>query len=141
MTQKEFEQLKEILGQLKSINNKLDKVLGKTTEEESPVNKMLRKATSKETSDKQYCQTLVELNKLPFGLSAKQLGWCLMYTPRHHQCGESIQSFIRKQFERQQNKNDYVEQVCSVLRTKYTNENNVGFIQKMIERLKEISGN
>ena len=138
MTQKEFEQLKGILDQLKAINNKLDKMIGKSGEEESPANKLLRKATSKDTTEKEYCQTLVDLNKLPFSLSAKQFAWVIFNTPKHSSCGEAIESFIKKQFEKHENKTEYIDQVAEVLRNKYANDNNSGFIEKMIARLQEI---
>ena len=137
MTQEEEKQLKEMLDQLKSINSKLDKILG-NKDEQSPLNKLLRKVTSKDTNDKQYCEALVDLNKLPFSLSAKQFAWVIFNTPKHHQCGESIQSFIKKQFDKHSQKSEYIEQIAEVLRNKYANDNNSGFIEKMIARLKEI---
>ena len=137
MNDKEFNQLKEILDQLKNINNKLDKMLG-NKEEESPANILLRKATSKDTTEKQYCETLVELNKLPFKLSAKQFAWVVFNTPKHPQMGEAIQSFIKKQFDKHKQKSEYINQVAEVLRNKYANDNNSGFIEKMIVRLKQI---
>ena len=137
MNDKEFNQLKEILDQLKNINNKLDKMLGKN-EEQSPLNILLRKVTSKETTDKQYCEALVELNKLPFALSAKQFAWVVFNTPKHPQVGEAIQNFIKKQFDRQKERNEYKNQVASVLRTKYQKQNNTQFIAKLIARLYQI---
>ena len=141
MNQEEFE--REIKSMFDGLNKKLDKLIKHLdkqlgVEEESPLNKWLRLVTSKDTTDKDYCQALVELNKLPFALSAKQIAWCLVYTPRHANCGESIQIFIKKQFEKHQNKNEYIDSIAEVLRTKYQNDNNVGFIQKMIARLKQI---
>ena len=138
MNEKEFEQLKGMLEQLKSINNKLDKLIGKTNEQDSPANKLLRKATSKETTEKEYCQTLVDLNKLPFNLSAKQFAWVIFNTPKHAECGEAIENFIKKQFEKHSNKVEFIDQVGEVLRNKYANDNNSGFIEKMIARLQEI---
>lgn len=138
MNEKEFEQLKGMLEQLKSINNKLDKLIGKTSEQDSPANKLLRKATSKETTEKEYCQTLVDLNKLPFNLSAKQFAWVIFNTPKHAECGEAIENFIKKQFEKQNDITEYIDSIAEVLRTKYVNDNNSGFIEKMIARLQEI---
>ena len=141
MNQEEFE--REIKSMFDGLNKKLDKLIKHLdkqlgVEEESPLNKWLRLVTSKDTTDKDYCQALVELNKLPFALSAKQIAWCLVYTPRHANCGESIQIFIKKQFEKHQNKNEYINGIAEVLRMKYKNEGNDQYIEKLIQRIQEI---
>ena len=147
MNDKEFEQLKEMVQQVKSINNKLDNIInnldGNRTDsqelkERSIVNGLLHICTHKEFDDKQYTDALRQLGELPFGLSAKQLAWCLVYTPRHPDCGEEIEGFIYKQFGKQKDKTQYVDQIAEVLKTKYTNDNNADFIHKLIARIKEM---
>ena len=138
MTDEEAKQLLGIVDVLKSINNKLDKIIGKSNEDQSPLNKLLRKVTSKETSDKQYGEALVDLNKLPFALSAKQFAWIIFNTPKHYQMGEAIQNFIKRQFEKHQDITEYIDSIAEVLRKQYSNDNNADFIEKMICRLKQI---
>lgn len=144
MTETEEKQLTEIVEHLKAINNKLDTLIGKERTDSQElkdrgiVNGLLHICTHNEFTDKQYTDALRQLNELPFGLSTKQLAWVLMYTPRHPECGEDIEHFIQKQYSKQKDKAQYIEQIASVLRSKYTNDNNADFIEKMIVRLKEI---
>lgn len=144
MTENEEKALIELVEQLRSLNSKLDKLIKNmdkqlgVEEEESLSNKLLKKATSKDTSDKQYCQTLVELNKLPFSLSAKQLAWVVFNALLHKECGQEIRCFIQKQIEKHQNKTDYITQIEKVLRGKYQNDNNYQYVEKLIARIKEI---
>lgn len=146
MTEQEKTELMKIVEQLKAINDKLDTLIGNTKpltdsdelKNRSLVNGLLHICTQKEFNDKQYTDALRQLCELPFGLSAKQLAWVLMYTPRHPECGEDIEHFIQRQFNKQKDKTQYIEQIASVLKSKYTNDNNADFIEKMIVRLKEI---
>lgn len=147
MTQTEKTELKEVVEQLKAINSNMLSIIsrldGNRTDsqelkERGVLNGLLYICTHKEYDDKQYTDALKQISDLPFGLSAKQMAWVLIYTPRHHDCGEQIELFIRRQFEKQHNKNEYINQIASVLRSKYSNDNNADFIEKMIARLNEM---
>ena len=146
MNEKEFEALKDLVKQIKRINNKLDSILDRmdgkkeTTQskDRSITNQLLYICTQKQYSDEQYTNALVQLNQLPFSLSAKQMSWILFNTPKHPDCGEDIEAFIKKQFSKQKNIVEYKEQIGTELRTKYANDNNSGFVEKLIERIAEI---
>lgn len=147
MTQKEFEQLKEIVDQVKSINNRLDSIINRLDgnkgdsqelKERSIVNGLLHICTHKEFTDKQYTDALRQLCELPFGLSTKQLAWILVYCNAHPECGEQIELFIKRQFEKAKDKNEYINGVAEVLRSKYKNDNNDQYIEKLIQRIQEI---
>lgn len=144
MTETEKTELMEIVEQLKAINNKLDSIIGKDKTDSQELknrgilNGLLHICTQPNFDDKQYTDALRQISELPFGLSAKQISWVLMYTPRHPECGEVIQKFIIRQFEKQKDTTEYIDSIAEILRTKYANDNNNGFIEKMIARLKEI---
>lgn len=146
MTKEQFDELKEMVKQVQSINSKLDSIINQMDnksdsqelKERGIINGLLHICTHKEYSDKEYCDALRQLSQLPFGLSSKQLAWILVYCGRHHQSGEQIELFIRKQFEKAKDKNEYIQQVASVLRGKYKNEGNDQYIEKLIQRIQEI---
>lgn len=147
MNEKEFEQLKEIVDQVKSINNRLDSIInrldGNRTDSQELkdrgiVNGLLHICTHKEFTDKQYTDALLQLCELPFGLSTKQVAWILVYCKYHPECGENIELFIKRQFEKAKDKNEYINGVAEVLRMKYKNEGNDQYIEKLIQRIKEI---
>ena len=102
------------------------------------LNGLLHICTHNEFSDKEYCDALRQLSQFPFGLSSKQMAWILVYCNRHPQCGEQIQLFIKRQFEKAKDKSEYIKQIASVLRSKYSNDNNYDFIEKLIARISQI---
>ena len=144
MTEREITELKKIADYLKTINDKLDTILSnrkKPTENDDKknhLNDLFQICTQPNYTDKQYINALRQLGELPFGLSAKQIVWVLAYCRRHPECGEDIEYFIKKQFKKQSDKEKYVEQIASIFRSKYLNDNNVDFIEKMILKLEEI---
>ena len=145
MTEEEKNELMECVKQLKAINSKLDTLIGHTErtdsqelKERSIVNGLLHICTHKEFTDKQYTDALRQLCELPFGLSTKQLAWILVYCNAHPECGEQIELFIKKQFEKAKDKNEYINGVAEVLRSKYKNDNNDQYIEKLIQRIQEI---
>lgn len=146
MTQEEFDELKEMVKQVQSINSKLDSIINQMDSKSDSqelrdrgiLNGLLHICTHKEFSDKEYCDALRQLSQLPFGLSSKQMAWILVYCNRHPQCGEQIELFIKRQFEKSKDKNEYIKQIASVLRSKYSNDNNYDFIEKLIARISQI---
>lgn len=146
MNDKEFEELKEMLKQVRSINSKLDSIIGRLDgksdsqelKERSIVNGLLHICTHKQFTDKQYCDALLQLNDLPFGLSTKQVAWILVYCKYHPECGENIELFIKKQFDKAKEKSEYINGIAEVLRMKYKNEGNDQYIEKLIQRIQEI---
>ena len=147
MTQEELNELKEMVKQVRSINNKLDSIIGhldgnRTDSQELKdrgiVNGLLHICTHKEFDDKQYCDALLQLSEMPFGLSTKQVAWILVYCKYHPECGENIELFIKRQFEKAKDKNEYIDGIAEVLRMKYKNEGNDQYIEKLIQRIQEI---
>ena len=145
MTEEEKNELMECVKQLKAINSKLDKILGHTERTDSQelkdrgiVNGLLHICTQPNFTDKQYTDALRQLCELPFGLSTKQISWVLVYCNRHPQCGEDIELFIKRQFEKAKEKNEYINGIAEVLRSKYKNDNNDQYIEKLIQRIQEI---
>ena len=144
MTENEAKQLLEIVEHLKAINNKLDAIIGKEKTDSQElkdrgiVNGLLHICTHKEFTDKQYTDALRQLSELPFGLSTKQIAWILVYCNSHPQCGEQIELFIKRQFEKAKDKNEYKKGIAEVLRSKYKNDNNDQYIEKLIQRIQEI---
>lgn len=140
------QELKELVKQVKAINNKLEFIINKLDGKKEPnelrdrgiVNGLLHICTQPNYTDKQYTDALKQIGELPFGLSPKQISWCLVYCNRHPNCGEEIQLFIKRQFEKAKDKNEYINQIASVLRSKYSNDNNADYIEKLIQRIQEI---
>ena len=146
MNEQEFNELKEMVKQVQSINSKLDSIINQMDnksdsqelKERGIINGLLYICTHKEYSDKEYCDALRQLSQLSFGLSSKQMAWILVYCNRHPQCGEQIELFIKKQFEKAKDKNEYIQQLSKVLRQKYSNDNNYDYIEKLIARIGQI---
>lgn len=144
MTETEAKQLMEIVEHLKAINNKLDAIIGKERTDSQElkdrgiVNGLLHICTHKEFTDKQYIDALRQLSELPFGLSTKQVAWILVYCNAHPDCGEQIELFIKRQFGKAKDKNEYKKGIAEVLRSKYKNDNNDQYIEKLIQRIQEI---
>lgn len=144
MTETEAKQLTEIVKQLNSINNKLDTLIGKERTDSQElkdrgiVNGLLHICTHKEFTDKQYTDALRQLNELPFGLSTKQIAWILVYCNAHPQCGEQIEIFIKRQIEKSKDYNEYKKGIAEVLRSKYKNDNNDQYIERLIQRIQEL---
>lgn len=135
MTEKEI--IKKLEAIQKQVNDLMKELNGKS--QDNPLNNSFSKAINKETTDEQYVDALKVLKNLPFKLSPKQFAYVVSTSRYHSAVGEDIISFIRKQFSKVNDPEEFVEDVAVILRKHYTTENNGDFIQSLISSLKEIS--
>lgn len=148
MTRSEKELIKELVDQVKAINNKLDELVANkntkstkkqtSSNENNNVNELMHICTHPNFDDKQYCDALKQLRDLDFALSPKQVSWILAYTFRHPEAGDSIVAFLEAEFKKTNDKDKYVDTIAFELRKHYATENNGEFIEGIIKRIKEM---
>ena len=131
----------ELINKLEAIDKQIQEVLKELKgrkDQNNPLSDSISKATNKTTNDQDYVEALKVLKNLPFRLSVNQFCWCIAFAKYHPTEGDSIVDFFKSQLKKSDDVDEFVEQVATTLRKKYTNDYNQEYIEKTIILLNEL---
>lgn len=131
-----------LIKKLEAIQKQLTEVINQINgKKQNPLSDSFSAAINKTTNDADYVEALKVLKNLPFRLSANQFSWIIAFAKYHPTEGDSIVDFFKSQLKKSDDVDEFVEQVATTLRKKYTNDYNQEYIEKTIILLNELKSN